>query len=251
MSPRARSPWPAPCLLPPPRLLQTRHGDARRPCPLSLTRCSLSPPLALSPELTRGPPSLPLAAAAPRATARLSVVSRRTAPSPYSSSPRHTGREALLHPEHCRLLPRDPAIAVVAPSSAGLPRARRVLQSTRCEPPVIFPLTPRPFAHRSRRVHRGRTSPPSELVAGVAPVTLWSAESGYGSGATAGVGPRRLATRGLPEPTTTTMTCRTGQNWARESAGLYERERAMQASGDLERASECVRDRERRGRGPH
>ena len=63
------SPRPPPASTWEPRAFYQRHGDARRPCPLSLTRCSLSPPLALSPELTRGPPSPPLAAAAPRATA--------------------------------------------------------------------------------------------------------------------------------------------------------------------------------------
>ena len=110
----------------------------------------------------------------PEPLPRLSVVSRRTAPSPYSSSLSRAGREALLLLERHRLLPRDSAITIIAPSSAGLPRARRVLQSTRCEPPVMFHLTPRPFAHRSRRGHRGRSSPPPELVAGVSPVTLWS-----------------------------------------------------------------------------
>ena len=113
----------------------------------------------------------------PEPLPRLSIVSKRTAPSPYSSSPRHTGREALLRPEHRRLLPWDPAIPVVAPSTAGLPRARRALQLTCCEPPVILPLTPRPFPHRGRRVHRGRSSPPLELVAGVAPATIWSSRA--------------------------------------------------------------------------
>ena len=113
----------------------------------------------------------------PEPLPRLPVVSKRTAPSPYSSSPRHTGREALLRPEHRRLLPWDPAIPVVAPSTAGLPRARRALQLTCCEPPVILPLTPRPFPHRGRRVHRGRSSPPLELVAGVAPATIWSSRA--------------------------------------------------------------------------
>ena len=47
-----------------PRAFYQRHGDARRPCPLSLTRFSLSPPLALSLELIQAQPSPPTSARA-------------------------------------------------------------------------------------------------------------------------------------------------------------------------------------------
>ena len=116
---RTRAPPPACCRLPDVALEMPRTS-----LPLSRSQVFSRP---LAPLL-----SLPMAehdhrhrrrSPRPEPLPRLSVVSRRTAPSPYSSSPSRTGREALLHPERRRLLPRDLAIPVVAPSSAGLPQA--------------------------------------------------------------------------------------------------------------------------------
>ena len=62
------SPRPPPASSWEPRAFYQRHRDARRPCPLSLTRCSPSLPLALSlaqPERSSSPPP---AVAAPRAS---------------------------------------------------------------------------------------------------------------------------------------------------------------------------------------
>ena len=96
---------------------------------------------------------------------------------PSSAASPHPGPERWdgLHRRLPHLLPpQSPEAARADSPPSPPPRARRLPHSTHRELPHALPLTPWLAALRSRRFVAGRSTPPLELVVGVAPVTIWS-----------------------------------------------------------------------------
>ena len=171
------------------------HALAGRPPPPASTEAFLSLPLA--PPRCHEPPgalslspssALPLPCSLHRAQpqphrrrnhghrAPLNSPPRLQAPASSAASP-HPGPERWdgLHRRLLHLLPpRSPKAAPVDSPPSPRPRARRLARPTRREPLTRTPLLCARFARCSRRSAGDRTPPSPALVAGAAPVTIWS-----------------------------------------------------------------------------
>ena len=92
----------------------------------------------------------------------------------YASSTTHATPDAPTHRPQPLLPPQITEIDLAALLSSDLPRARFDGRRNRHELLHRLPLFFALFAPSNRLLHRSRDAPPQELVAGVAPVTIWS-----------------------------------------------------------------------------
>ena len=100
-------------------------------------------------------------------------VSKRTASAPSSSSMPHATGDAPQRLHRPRLQPRPSEIVFAALLCSGLPRASRPAHRPPREPLLRTPLLLLAITPSRPQFRHGRSSPPLELVAGVAPATLW------------------------------------------------------------------------------
>ena len=161
-------PWPPPASSSTPR---RRHAP---PClSPSLSRVLiLSPgPLSHSPERSRRHRRAP---SRPPPPPSLADALKGSASTPSFSPPSHKVPDTLQRRHHRRFHRRPPRIFIIDSPPSPLPRARHLPHPNHRELLHVLPLTPWLAARRSRHFIAGRSTPPPELVAGVAPVTIWS-----------------------------------------------------------------------------
>ena len=166
--PPPASPWPPPASSSTPR---RRHAP---PClSPSLSRVLiLSPgPLSHSPERSRRHRRAP---SRPPPPPSLADALKGSASTPSFSPPSHKVPDTLQRRHHRRFHRRPPRIFTVDSPPSPLPRARHLPHPNHRELLHVLPLTPWLAARRSRHFIAGRSTPPPELVAGIAPVTIWS-----------------------------------------------------------------------------
>ena len=131
-------PWPPPASPAPPR---RRHGAPRSPwLSLTLSLASSSPLLSL-PLCPSGARRHRRRSPRPQPPPRSLLASLSSVPTPWSCTPTHATRGGPSRPEHRRLHPRCPEIAVVNSPLQRLPRAHRASLPTPCELLRLSPLS--------------------------------------------------------------------------------------------------------------
>ena len=146
----------------------------RTSLPLSFTLPRPHPLPWTSLSLARTEPPPPTSSLAATATPSLADALKGSASTPSFSPPSHKVPDTLQHRHHRRFHRRPPRIFTVDSPPSPLPRARHLPHPNHRELLHVLPLTPWLAARRSRHFIAGRSTPPPELVAVVAPVTIWS-----------------------------------------------------------------------------